>query len=342
MWSDRIGGGHLVRCVALADELATRGWSVAFAAELSTHMPVPGGIPYRIETMSGSPADEPEALRTSWPDGVDLLIVDHMDRGHAFESSCRPWARRILAIDGLCRRHDCDILLDPVNSTLGGQEEQQVPAACVTLLGPAHALLRPEFARLRPDSLRRRRTDSSIHNILVNFGAFDPHGLTEIALKAIAQACPAAAVRIVLGGSGDRLAQLRQMAATLRLDAIVEGWTFDMASALAVSDIAIGSAGSAAWERCCLGAPGIAVVMADNQRPVAELLARSGAAVVLGEWRGVGAEAIATALRQLLDDRGLRDQLIESAAGLCDGSGAAEVAELATRMAAAPPSRTGE
>ncbi|MGH6930938.1 MAG: UDP-2,4-diacetamido-2,4,6-trideoxy-beta-L-altropyranose hydrolase [Dongiaceae bacterium] len=336
-WSETIGGGHLVRCSALADQLAELGWSVSFAADARAHMPIPGGIQYPITMIQCAIEDEPNFLRAVWPGGADLLVVDHMGCGQAFERACRPWARRILSIDGLMRAHDCDILLDPVHSQLEPAMISQLPVGCVTLLGPAHALLRDAFARRRQASLARRRASGRPKQILASFGAFDSHGLTELALRGLAIARPDAAIRVVMGGSADRVAAVRQLGADLGLNATVEGWTSDMASALADADIAIGNAGSATWERCCLGVPSVVVVAADNQRPIADLLRKTGAGLVVGDGPDTRPGDLAAAIGRLMDDRGFRKQVIESAEALCDGMGAGRVASLVTqRLAAAP------
>ena len=71
VWSETIGGGHLVRCIVLADELAGLGWSVRFAADATSQMPIPGGIAYPIVDMKCREQDEPEFLRQAVPDGVE-------------------------------------------------------------------------------------------------------------------------------------------------------------------------------------------------------------------------------------------------------------------------------
>ena len=337
-WSESIGGGHLIRCGVLADELARLGWTVAFAAEPAAAMPLPGGLPYPIREVSVPARDEPRMLAAAWPGGVDLLVVDHMRRDLEFERACRPWARLIMSIDGLRRPHDCDLLLDPVNAE--SQPGDSVPEHCITLSGPSYAMLRPAFARLRPGCLARRRGSASMESILISFGAFDPHGLTETALKGVASERRDAAVRVILGGSSERQAALGKTAQELGIAVAVQGWVTDMAEAMAAADLAIGAAGSASWERCCLGLPSVAVVMADNQRPVAALLERHGAAILAGTWQQLTPEAIAAAVKQLSDDFTLRQQLIESAAALCDGSGAVRVAVELSRLILARPAST--
>lgn len=54
-----------------------------------------------------------------------------------------------------------------------------------------------------------------------------------------------------------------------------------MASLMADSDLAIGAAGSSSWERCCLGLPTVMMVLAENQRAIANGLAAAGAASIV-------------------------------------------------------------
>src|SRR3546814_11278725 len=59
----------------------------------------------------------------------------------------------------------------------------------------------------------------------------------------------------------------------------------DMAALIAEADVAIGAAGSSAWERCCLGLPTILWVLAANQPVVADPLVAADAS---SEERRVG------------------------------------------------------
>ena len=42
----------------------------------------------------------------------------------------------------------------------------------------------------------------------------------------------------------------------------------DVAGLMGRADLAIGAAGSTAWERCCLGLPSIVLALAANQEPI--------------------------------------------------------------------------
>ena len=75
-----------------------------------------------------------------------------------------------------------------------------------------------------------------------------------------------------------------------------------MSGLMAQADLAIGTCGVAAWERCVLGLPSLVAITAENQREDAEILHALGAVRNLGDAEQVGATQWAAALRRLLDD----------------------------------------
>lgn len=264
-------------------------------------------------------------MRARWPEGCDLLAVDHYGLDAAFENGCRPWARRILAIDDLADRpHDCDFLLDPTPGR--GEEDYQalVPDGCRRLLGPAYALVRPEFAAAR-GRLQPRATEGPVRRILVSFGTMDVNNATERVLEAIAWAGIDAVVDVVLGAGAPHLEKVKSHAREMGRRVTVHTGVEDMAALMARADLAIGAAGITSWERCCLGLPSVLVVTADNQRRVAEALEREGAAVSLGWHSAVGPERIAGAVMELDRDSARRARMGAKAAALCDGRGARRV-----------------
>lgn len=317
-----------MRCLALADALALSGWTCAFACAPETveTMPVLAESGHETFVLGGAAADEVAAMNRRWPQGCDLLIVDHYERDATFESACRGWARRVLAIDDLANRaHDCDVLID---QTLGRREPDYrslVPAACRLLLGPEYAMLRPQFAAARGQSLARRRAEQPIRRLLVSLGASDPHNVTQIVLDGIAQSGIDADVDVVLGSGAGSLEAVRALADKIPQQTRVHQGVRNMADLMSAADLAIGAAGTSSWERCCLGLPTLIVVAADNQTMIAKELEQAGAAAVLGRAGALTSEDIGRALRDLITDTRTLRAMIASAAQVCDGNGSLRI-----------------
>jgi RimJ/RimL family protein N-acetyltransferase len=107
---------------------------------------------------------------------------------------------------------------------------------------------------------------------------------------------------------------------------VAHGLTADMHRLISACDLAIGTGGGAAWERCCLGLPTIMVSVADNPSDVAAALGAAGIVVDLGPAGALTADGIARSLRDLADDPARLKQMAVRAALACDGLGARRVA----------------
>ncbi|MBT3237432.1 MAG: UDP-2,4-diacetamido-2,4,6-trideoxy-beta-L-altropyranose hydrolase [Rhodospirillaceae bacterium] len=319
-----IGGGHVMRCLALAGELSRDGWTVAFACSSDTPATVPVLVDAAYPMITVGLANGSETMAAAWPDGVDWLVVDHYGLDAKFETACRGWARKILVIDDLADRpHDGDVLLDqtpgrtPEDYGLGENKN------CRPLLGTNYAILRPEFATMRPKALQRRG-DVKVRRLIIFCGTVDRANLTAKALQAL-DGIDLDAVDVVLGSMAPHLEQVNALAATAPCPVTVHTDLQDMAGLLADADIAVGAAGTSSWERCCLGLPTVVVIIADNQQRIADGLQEAGAATVLGWHEDVTPAKINESIATVCNDATLRQNMSTAAAALCDGLGANRV-----------------
>jgi UDP-2,4-diacetamido-2,4,6-trideoxy-beta-L-altropyranose hydrolase len=183
--SAHIGGGHVVRCLALADELVSRGWTVAFCATKETFEVAPelAAFPRSIsaDLMSERDADR---MRQNWPEGVDLLVIDHYGLGALFEAELRDFARLILVVEDFPRRkHVSDILVD---TTLGRcANEYSELFSGIALCGADYALLRQPFRSARVLITRSKRPEFDVSRVVVSLGLTDPDNATEFVLDSI-------------------------------------------------------------------------------------------------------------------------------------------------------------
>lgn len=144
-----IGGGHVMRCLALAVALSDYHWQVTFAGTAETWATVSALAKSAYKSIKLAKADDADELLRALPKGCDLLVVDHYGLDAAYEHRFRPWARRIFVVDDLAnRRHDCDILLDQTPGRAVDDYLSLAPAA-QHLIGGQFGLLDRSFAELR-------------------------------------------------------------------------------------------------------------------------------------------------------------------------------------------------
>lgn len=319
-----IGGGHVRRCLVLADALAETGWAISFVCSGEAASIVPA-LASRSFVMT-----EPSAFEKA-PIHCDLLVADDYRLDAVFDRAARGWAKRILVIDDLANRpHDCDVLLDQSPGRTRDAYASLVPKGCELLLGPSYALLDPRFRTAR----RQRRRAGNVERIFVNFGTTDTANATSLALDAIGAAQLGAALDIVIGSAAPHLAALKAKVAALGQSVSLHIDVDDVAALMQQADLAIGAGGVGALERCALGLPSAILTVADNQHDNAHALAASGAAHYWGDIGSRGANEIAAALKLLVADQAGRAAMSDAGAALVDGLGAARA-----RMSCDPPPR---
>lgn len=270
------------------------------------------GVPWQIDAMECR--THIETLSPDW------LVVDHYALDVCWENAACSASTRLLVIDDLAdREHLADILLD---QNLGREEKDYlnlVPKYCQNFIGPRFSLLRAEFSQWRDASLARRRQQPSLNRLLINLGGVDKDNVTGKVLKALKE-CDlpkCCEISVIMGATAPWLNEVKVQASTLPWPTEVVVNVSDMARRMSESDLAIGAAGSTSWERCCLGLPTLMLVLADNQRAIAEALDRAGAAVFLDK---VNSKDISRNVSALFD-RGGGWKMSETAASLATGQG---------------------
>jgi RimJ/RimL family protein N-acetyltransferase len=163
-----------------------------------------------------------------------------------------------------------------------------------------------------------------MEHVLIGFGGADPGGETAKAIEGFIAGTPEGIqASVVLGKSNPHRDALMQHYARHPRLQLIE-YCEDMPGLMASCDLAIGAGGISTWERACLGLPSIVTAIAENQRLIAESVARRGGQVYLGT-RPTTAD-YADALRLLSSNAWLRESCARIAARLCDGRGCGRVA----------------
>lgn len=262
----------------------------------------------------------------------DWLIVDHYALDASWERAVAPDCTQVMVIDDLADRpHACDFLLDQGLANTPAEYAALTPVRARMLLGPAYALLRPEFGKLRKAAAGRNPVWPPAR-ILVNLGGVDPDNATQDVLEALARSELPSRCRIdvVMGGNSPHINAVRTCAAASRFDVGVAVDVADMGSRMLAADLAIGAAGTTAWERACMGLPSLLISIAENQLGVAAALNKAGAALDLGaQWKAGWQDRLMGRLAAVSAPDRLAE-MSEACSALVDGAGTARVVNALT------------
>lgn len=306
----QMGTGHVMRCLTLADALQKQGCEVSFICRehkgnLIKYIEKKGYVVYRLDILFSEieELNQPEInpiAHSSWLGATqkedaqacdsiikninpDWLIVDHYAIDFRWQDQLKKTFKKLMVIDDLAdRKHKCDLLLDQTFGRKGDDYNNLVPNDCKLLLGSHYALLRPEFSKWREYSLQRR-VAPELKNILISMGGIDQNNVTGQVLQVL-KTCvlpEELTITVILGEATPNIKMVKQMATTMPNITEVKVGVDNMAELMANADLAIGAAGATTWERCCLGVPSILVVLADNQKIIAQHIAENNIGVTL-------------------------------------------------------------
>jgi UDP-2,4-diacetamido-2,4,6-trideoxy-beta-L-altropyranose hydrolase len=302
--STAIGGGHVMRCLTLAEALSARGAQVL----LLVNADAPATAPTLTDTPFSIVAPGPEAtvaaIRAHWPEGADWTVIDHYGWSAGDETALRVAATNIMALDDRpTRAHAVDLLLDPTPGRDAVDWSSLAPGATV-LAGAAHALIGPAWRAARADPPAASRS-----GVVIALGLSDTGDLPDAIAAALSDVGPLHLVGPASATAPGVIAHDRLAPPAL-------------ADLLARCAVAVGAGGSSALERAYLGVPSVIAVIADNQRDLAAGLAEAGAALACPP----DAEAVAAGVRALLADPAALAAMSARTAALVDGRGPARVA----------------
>ena len=348
----QMGTGHVMSCLTLANALKRQGSECHFICRehpgnLIGHIRNQGFevhvLPIEVSTTQPDSDAETGLAHADWL-GVTQeqdaarcieilrkltthwLIVDHYALDAYWEMALKTHYLKLMVIDDLADRpHCCDLLLDQTFGRDPKDYAPWTPEVCTLLCGSQYSLLRPDFSALRDYSLKRRE-QTKLQHLLITMGGVDKDNATGQILEALnatllPQDCH---ISVVMGSTAPWLEEVRHLAAHMPWPTEVKVGISDMAQLMADSDLAIGAAGATSWERCCLGLPAIMLVLADNQRKIAQSLEQANAVYVLHDpWEIT--EFLPHLLNRLAASAALRTCMSQASSHITDGKGVARV-----------------
>jgi spore coat polysaccharide biosynthesis predicted glycosyltransferase SpsG len=326
--------GHLVRCVALAEEMAARGWEPVFLADL-------GGVDFAERQLAArglpwepAPGDAAEHVAAARRLDLDAVVLDSYTLPTAVSEAVVAAGVPVLAVvDGPLRGQQAHLYVD---QNIGAESDDvALPAGTHRLAGTRYAMLRDAVRSRRPTHpWRPAASGARAAQVVVAFGGTDAFGLTETTVRALLATPHPFRATVVAPDPGlrERLGALDRA----RVDAVPP--LHDFPALLAGADLVIGAAGTSAWEYCCLGVPAAVAAVVDNQLTAYGRLVELGAVIGLGTLDDVrsDAEAFAGRVAGALADTGARTRAAALAHRLVDGAGRVRVADALAALVADP------
>jgi len=314
--SKKIGSGHIMRCLALAEMLSQeRSVSIEFVTQkfpknlddiikkkgfILHSLPIP--TKSKLKCLEDYCIDQDQdainTIKAVIGKKIDWLIIDHYSIDYKWEEKLRPHSRNIMVIDDLAnRRHNCDILLDQNYINNQARYDSLVSPDTIKLLGPKYALLRKDFFDFRNKVMKNIK---KVKKVFIFFGGADLENLTSLVLKMLSNSdLSYLNLDVVIGSINPHIEEVRLLVDG-HLNAKLHIQVDNIAELMNQADIAICAGGSSTWERMSVGLPSIVVTIADNQDTLSNDLDKDGYIKWLGSINKVNDMIIEDALRHAI------------------------------------------
>lgn len=360
--NSKIGMGHVMRCLSVADALLKRGEEVLFVTADDTPVPLltKKGVPYRVlhTDYADMEAELPGLLcilqeltqRAELPEEVlsrmssqrkDIAIL--VDSYYVTEKYLAALKKRITTIymdDIYAFSYPVDMLINyNIYGEEMGYEKDAAFADTKLLLGANYVPLREEFSAGAGYVQSRKELSLGAANvtpaeeggILITTGGSDSFNLAgQLLMEAMKyDALKEKEYHVVSGSLNPHIGELQALAKKHENIHIHCNVT-NMAELMAESEVALSAGGSTLYELCAMGVPVIAFSFAENQERLVQTFVKRGIAQYGGNYRTDGNKMIQNTiagLETLLEDKNLRTEYRKKARTLVDGKGADRIAE---------------
>jgi UDP-2,4-diacetamido-2,4,6-trideoxy-beta-L-altropyranose hydrolase len=326
------GTGHVMRCLALAQEWQDRDGRAAFVVAEATQairerVAAEGFDVLSTAIPAGTTDDSARTIALAQELGAHWVVVDGYQFGAEYQHALKSAGLTLLFLDdyGHSKQYDADLVLNQnlsANSMLYSSRE----SGTSLLLGLRYCLLRREFMSWRD---WEREITPSGRRVLVTMGGSDPKNLTGNVIEALSRVeIEDLEAVVVIGGSNPRADALEDSPPLAAKNISVRRDVTNIAELMAWADVAVSSAGSTCWELCLLGLPSLLYDAAENQKPIAHQLSQRGCAIHLGCSGDFDSDVLVLQLESLLRSTEIRQVMSLRCRELVDGKGAQRVTSI--------------
>ncbi len=329
----RMGTGHVMRCLALAQAWQAAGGRVLFAEAqavpaLDERLRGEGiEIAHLPPVVLGSGEDAAATAVLAQQFNAQWIVIDGYHFGAVYQKQLKEAGFRLLFVDdnGHADHYYADLVLNQNIHAEAALYQRREPYTRL-LLGTSYALLRREFWPWRG---WRREIPERARRILVTLGGSDPDNVTLKVIRALQRLDDAELEAVVVvGGSNPHYDSLVTAVAEGEAAIQLQRNVTNMPELMAWADLAVSAGGSTCWELAFMGLPNIILVLADNQCLIAQKLDEAGAALNLGWYENITLEMITHSFATLLNCPDQLQIMSHSGKRIVDGWGSVKVIQI--------------
>jgi UDP-2,4-diacetamido-2,4,6-trideoxy-beta-L-altropyranose hydrolase len=326
--NSKIGIGHIMRCLALAQNWYDQGGKVIFISHCENELLLQkihheGFMFAPLDYACPDPDDLKSTIeifrKSSNAGQKDWFVLDGYHFTTDYQKAIYDTGQSLLVIDDMNHldHYYADIIVNQNNNAQ--MQTYNCPEDTILLKGTSYVFLRREFQEYRNI---KRTIPKYVRKILVSLGGADPDNVTLKVIQALHLLGELEIeITIVVGPTNANKEQLQSTLESYELNYNLLISPPNMVDLMADSDLAISAGGGTYWELAYMGVPCIMIILAENQRAVAEELGKSGIVCNLGWHNSLTAEEIAQSVYSLVVSYQTRYDMFNKGKAIIDGCG---------------------
>lgn len=313
------GMGHVMRCLALAEELQKNAAQIMFLTR-DNRQTISKIQDYGFQTViirSPGFAQEVEEIRSLIQNNsINLLITDSYKITEEYLGELKKTVPILVTVDDLNQMtFPSDIV---INGNIYANELNYCSKNGNTrfLLGPSYVLMRREFSVV-PQRLIRKRANK----VLVTVGGSDGFNLTPKILNILDNLKQKLRITVVIGPNFLNTSEFRTATSRVYHEIFLKENVNNMKELMLECDLAITAGGTTLYELAVTGTPAVVILQAENQMLGAEKMHDNGIIYNLGMGNRDFSEPLIDAVTFLLNNYTLRKEMSSRGQKLIDGKG---------------------
>ncbi len=319
--SSSIGLGHVMRTLAISNELKKRGFVVEYITDKSDDTAVRLIKSFGFNVMVKDNILDFISKTKTQAFKYDAAIVDSYDINEYELNGFYNISNKVVYIDDLAvfKEYNIDILIntsiDALNIDYFGVSKK--------LLGPKYAIIRDEFR-----NVEYKTPGLDVEKIMITLGGGDVSNITKDILDALIENYHNIEYCVVLGNSYRYKDLMLQNYKQANINFYTD--VRNMKDVMVDNDLAISAGGNTLYELCACGIPAIAVIIADNQKGFVGGIHKKTGLPFIDLTEAGFADAknnFLAVLNKTLKDHSIRERVSREMFQLVDGEGCSRIAD---------------
>lgn len=311
--SDKIGRGHLDRCLMIAKQFNYPDKIYFYMSQTQSKyekMVLNNG--FKLQKLISDNKEEVKFLDGS------ILIIDHYDIGIEWEAKFKSIVYYLVVVtDFPSKEHECNLLID--GNPLRKKEEynDKVNKSCKVLTGNRYCFINNDFINFKR---KIENTKTDVSKIHIYFGSQDKNNLTYYFSRKILEYTDYNIV-IVVSYAYQYESSLNMLLERFKSRVEVFFQPLNMAETFRGVKYALGAPGLATWERMYLEIPSFFITTNINQIEILKNIHNLYLGVYLGHFQIVKTTTVISYLLEYLNNEKKIIEIKKRISGFIDGKG---------------------